>query len=161
MIVEDHWSMMRWLAQYIEENKFEWGKRRSREIQKKNKELERLENMDKEMMILELKTKELERKTIVETKQERALRRKGYWKNWRNMNDQKGEKKETVKVSENRQNDQCRDLTELTEKTKEMKKRAEDWKREKTAKEELQGGGESPEEIAGLEEEGEFCLECV
>ena len=28
MIVDDYWGMFRWLTQYIEENKFEWEKRR-------------------------------------------------------------------------------------------------------------------------------------
>ena len=46
MIIEDSWSMMKWLVKYIEENKYEWEKRRIE--REKNKDLERYTNMNEE-----------------------------------------------------------------------------------------------------------------
>ena len=130
-------------------------------MMRRNKDLERWESMDKERMILELRNKELERKPNIETKKERALRRKGYWKNLRNPSDQEGEKDQDDQGQEEKRKEQGGKLAELVEKTKEMRKRHEDWKRDKTATEEIPGMEEVPEEIAGMEEAGEFCLECV
>ena len=51
ILVEDSWGMMRWLTQFIEENKYEWERRRERERLPANEDLERLSNMDEEEMI--------------------------------------------------------------------------------------------------------------
>ena len=56
MIVEDSWSMMRWLVQYIDQNKCEWERRRVRK--ERNEEFERWTNMDETEMISSLREAE-------------------------------------------------------------------------------------------------------
>ena len=77
MIIEDSWSMMRWLVQYIDENKYEWERRGVR--REKSEDLERWTNMDEEEMITILKKTEDQQRLTEETKKERAARRKSYW----------------------------------------------------------------------------------
>ena len=96
MIVEDTWSMMRWITQYIDENKFEWEKRREREKEAMVEESERWKGMDEEEMIEVMKKHEAQEKMETETKKEKAKRRKGHWKEWR--------KKESTKEKESQEN---------------------------------------------------------
>ena len=51
MIGQDAWNMMTWLTQFIEENKFEWGKRRERRNEKLEKEYEVWSGMEEGEMI--------------------------------------------------------------------------------------------------------------
>ena len=60
MIVEDHWGMLRWLHQYIEENKIDWEKRRMREKEEVDEEYEKWKGMEEEDMIEILINKEEE-----------------------------------------------------------------------------------------------------
>ena len=59
MIVEDSWGMMRWLTQFIEENKFEWERRREREREPTNEELEKYTKMEEEEMIQIMKAESI------------------------------------------------------------------------------------------------------
>ena len=83
ILVEDSWGMMRWLTQFIEENKYEWERRRERERLPANEDLERLSNMDEEEMIRIVQEYEEKEKKEKESTQEKAARRRGYWKEWR------------------------------------------------------------------------------
>ena len=75
MIVEDSWGMMRWLTQYIEENRFEWERRRERERETPSEEYERYTKMDEIEMIEIMKDYEMKEKERMETKIEKAQRR--------------------------------------------------------------------------------------
>ena len=81
MIVEDTWAMIRWLHQFIDENRFEWERRKKLEI--KEGELEKWKNMEEEEMIQILRETEEKEETTRETRKERAQRRRKYWKEWR------------------------------------------------------------------------------
>ena len=83
MIVEDTWGMLRWLMQYIDENKYDWEKRRETE-QRKN-EYREWKEMEEGEMIMKLKGMEETLKTEKETKLDKARQRKSYWKNWRKL----------------------------------------------------------------------------
>ena len=76
MIVEDHWAMMRWLQQFIDENKYDWEKRRKREeeLERVDEEYEKWKGMGDDEMIRIMKEEE-ERMESVKV---RAERRKGY-----------------------------------------------------------------------------------
>ena len=41
IMVEDTWAMMRWLTQFIEENKHEWERRREREMVETNTDFDK------------------------------------------------------------------------------------------------------------------------
>ena len=58
MIVEDHWGMLRWLHQYIEENKMDWERRRKREKEEVDEEYEKWKGMNEDEMIDSLMTRE-------------------------------------------------------------------------------------------------------
>ena len=80
IIVEDTWAMMRWLTQYIEENKYEWERRREREKATTNKDYEKFSEMEEQEMIMMLQEQEERERLEKETKIEKAARRKRYWK---------------------------------------------------------------------------------
>ena len=87
--------MMRWLTQFIEENKFEWERRREREHLEMNKDYERFMDIDEEEMIAIVQEYEEKENKENESKVEKASRRRGYWKEWRN-----GKNKEDSKYEE-------------------------------------------------------------
>ena len=58
MIVEDHWGMLRWLHQYIEENKMDWERRRKREKEEVDEEYEKWKGMNEDEMIESLMSRE-------------------------------------------------------------------------------------------------------
>ena len=84
MIVEDTWGMMIWLHQFIEENCFEWERKRKLEMEGKEK-YEKWRDMEEREMIEILKKEEAHKKVESETKKERATRRRSYWKDWRQV----------------------------------------------------------------------------
>ena len=62
IIVEDTWAMMRWLTQYIEENKYELERRREREKIMTNKDFEKFLEMEEQEMIMLLQEQEAREK---------------------------------------------------------------------------------------------------
>ena len=62
IIVEDAWAMMRWLTQYIEENKYELERRREREKIMTNKDFEKFLEMGEQEMIMLLQEQEAREK---------------------------------------------------------------------------------------------------
>lgn len=78
--------MMRWLTQYIDENKYAWERRRK---EPPENEIEKWTNMDEEEMIAILKETEDREAEKNEPKVKRAGRRKTLWREWRTENDEK------------------------------------------------------------------------
>ena len=78
IIVEDTWAMMRWLTQYIEENKYEWERRREREKATVNKDYEKFNEMEEQEMIRLLQEQEEKERLEKETKIKKAARRQRY-----------------------------------------------------------------------------------
>ena len=62
IIVEDTWAMMRWLTQYIEENKYELERRREGEKIMTNKDFEKFLEMEEQEMIMLLQEQEAREK---------------------------------------------------------------------------------------------------
>ena len=62
IIVEDAWAMMRWLTQYIEENKYELERRREGEKIMTNKDFEKFLEMEEQEMIMLLQEQEAREK---------------------------------------------------------------------------------------------------
>ena len=76
---EEHWTMMRWLNSYIEENKYHWERRK--EILQRQRESTEKEDIRKE---LQSERGTVEDKTNAkELRKEKALARNRGWKEWR------------------------------------------------------------------------------
>ena len=76
---EEHWTMMRWLNSYIEENKYHWERRK--EIMQRQRESTEKEDIRKE---LQSERGTVEDKTNAkELREEKALARNRGWKEWR------------------------------------------------------------------------------
>ena len=76
---EEHWTMLRWLNTYIEENKYQWERRRET-LQKER------EKIEKEDIKKELEERKCREERIVESremKKEKANARNRGWKEWR------------------------------------------------------------------------------
>ena len=124
MIVDDTWAMLSWLHQYIEENKYQWERRRTREV--KNEDLEKWTNMDEQHMIKILKETEMQEEKRKESKKEKAMLRRSLWKDWR--------KQELLERDlDERKGDIENKLEEHMNRTEEMKIRRMNWKKEKEA----------------------------
>ena len=83
MIDQDTWGMMTWLTQYIEENKYEWGKRREIKKEEIPEEYGVWSGMEESEMIEIMKRHEEKEMMRTESKRDKASRRKSYWKEWR------------------------------------------------------------------------------
>ena len=86
--LEDHWSMMRWLVKYIEENRYTWERRR--QIEEEERELNAAYEdwlaKDREAQIEEMKAKKqkyMDTEMRKQLKKEKAEIRKRAWKEWR------------------------------------------------------------------------------
>ena len=95
MIVEDTWGMMIWLHQFFEENSFEWERRKQLEVEGKLK-YEKWRDMEQGELIELLKREEASKKVESETKKERAIRRRSYWKEWRQVEHREEREKDVV-----------------------------------------------------------------
>ena len=126
MIVEDTWGMLRWLMQYIDENKYDWEKRRETE-QRKN-EYREWKEMEEGEMIMKLKGMEETLKTEKETKLDKARQRKSYWKNWRKVEEVSEIENEVEKPGNKHE---IADSLKLVE---EMKNKRKAWKLEMSQK---------------------------
>ena len=129
IIVEDSWAMMRWLTQFIEENKFEWERRREREILEMNEDYERFRDMDEEEMIAIVQEYEEKEKKENESKVEKASRRRGYWKEWRTESNKEDNMKEG---DEEKEKDEEPSLEIKRQMTLETMWKRKVWKEEKT-----------------------------
>ena len=126
MIVEDHWGMLRWLNQFIEENQVEWQRRKEKERQEVKKEYEMWKGMSEEEMIEILKKNE-EIEDKAEMRKERARMKMKDWKEWREgAGDVEGDNGQTK--------EEGRVMKELKEKTIVMKRRRKEWKEIKEVK---------------------------
>ena len=144
MIVEDHWAMMRWLQQFIDENKYDWEKRRKREeeLERVDEEYEKWKGMGDDEMIRIMKEEE-ERMESVKV---RAERRKGYWRNWR-----KGTSKEDEEVRDDHDGNKDQEDQDMINQKMfvgEMKRRRLEWKEEKKVKFEMKKNKEHPVPVA-------------
>ena len=62
MIVEDTWGMLRWLTQYIEENEYDWSRRKEMEKEESKKEKNRWAGMEDEDLIRQVMEQEMHEK---------------------------------------------------------------------------------------------------
>ena len=125
MIVEDTWGMLRWLTQYIEENEYDWSRRKEMEKEESKKEKNRWAGMEDEDLIRQVMEQEMHEKVEEESRKERADRRKRYWKDWRGTVDEEeilenviGEKKKKLKAEEDRTHERLEVLRESRERRK-------------------------------------------
>ena len=86
--LEDHWSMMRWLVRYIEENRYTWERRR--QIEEEERELNAAYDdwlaKDEASQIEEMKAQKqqaMDSEMKKKQKQEKAKIRKRLWREWR------------------------------------------------------------------------------
>ena len=138
MIGQDTWSMMTWLTQFIEENKYDWGKRRQREKEPMKEEYEVWSGMDERDMIEMLKAQEETEKSRNESKKDKARRRQKYWKEWRKRGEEPGTQ-EVEKVVEEESKEALEQeskerMLEMRKRTTEMLKRRKEWEKEKGEK---------------------------
>ena len=129
MIIEDTWAMIRWLHQFIDENKFEWERRRKVEIEERSKEgeYERWCSMEDTEMIRLLRESEEKEEVTKEKRKERAQKRNKYWKEWRHGNSEEVDHQEEVKEEEH----MVQEMTMMKMKSKEMLEKRKAWKIQK------------------------------
>ena len=127
MIVEDHWGMLNWLHKFIEDNKYEWERRRINEKIESNKEYETWKGMEEEEMIEILK--KYEEKGEEESTKERAKRKKGNWQKWRE--EEKEEIIDKLPKDDKDLDTFYLDMEEKKEMTSTMKRKRKEWKKEK------------------------------
>ena len=136
MIGLDTWSMMTWLTQYIEENKYEWGRRRERKKEPRNDEYELWNGMDEQEMIEMMKAHEEKERINNESKRDKAKRRQKYWKEWRKGRVEESCIHEEVKLIEDEHQEVLdtsneERMEEMSQRTAEMLKRRKEWRKEK------------------------------
>ena len=99
--LEEHWSMMRWLTKYIEENKYMWERRRQVQMEEKemNQIFEEWMRKDEASQIDDIKARKDAEKCREEEKmmrKEKARSRKRMWKEWRWKEGENDEKDEAI-----------------------------------------------------------------
>ena len=132
IIVEDHWAMLRWCQQYIEENKCAWERRRQLEQEERemNEIYDEWMEKDTNAQIEELKKskeKEDTDKEKAERRTEKARQRRKLWKQWRT------EEKIEYKEAEMEERVETEDNGAL-DRALEMMERAREWRKEKLLK---------------------------
>ena len=133
MIVEDTWGMLRWLTQYIEQNEYDWARRKEMEEKEVNEEYKRWAGMSEEEMIQIMKKEEDNERKVQESRKERAERRRGYWKD-RRVTDKGKEVEKYERPEDKVEMDRKNLLDERKKSAKEMQERRKIWAEEKEKK---------------------------
>ena len=147
---EKHWELLRWLVNFIEENKQQWEENRQKrkEDQEKTLREEEWRTLTKQQKLNQLQREEEAKKEEIspemrkKRRQEECMQRSRNWKTWR----------------EEHEDDTSEEEPEENQPTEDIKVEEVAYKASKEAE---QAREEEEEELTEVEETRKFCLDCA